>query len=112
MSRATSDDENCKTKEHPVERQVFALADEINERERNRKVSEGDQSIRENVEPEYAWVPEVTMPVRHERGGRKKVLKKFCHNECNASPLELNCGATLGERHRRVSCLRANRQVE
>ena len=66
MSHPAGDDENAKADEHPVEGQVAAFANEVNEGERDSEVSRCDKEIGDKMEPDQARVPEVAMPVGHE----------------------------------------------
>jgi len=51
MGNAAADNKRAKQHENPVKRHVFPLFDNINQRERYQKISDGNQSIGQNVQP-------------------------------------------------------------
>ena len=63
-----------KSAEHPedsVKRNVTILADEINEDDRNAIVREGNQTVRNDVQPEHQRIPYIAISVGHEIGRKK-----------------------------------------
>jgi hypothetical protein len=56
---AAGHNEDCDADEHPVELQIFALVNEISERERDGKVSQCDQRVGDDVEPEHSRLPQI-----------------------------------------------------
>jgi hypothetical protein len=77
VSHPAGDNEDAKANEHPIEGQVAASADELNEGERNREVSDGDEEIGDKMKPDQARIPKVTMPVGHEAVVAKEVGKEI-----------------------------------
>src|SRR6185312_4311149 len=79
MCRAARNDENSEAHENPVELQVFAPAHEIQQREWNREVSEGDQRVGQDVQRQDVRTPEVAHAVGHEAIGGEQVLEVAGH---------------------------------
>jgi len=77
VCQTAGDDEEAEADEHPIKRKIASSADELNKREWNSEVSGGDQKIRDEMKPNQAWIPEVTMPVRHEAIGAEEGKKKM-----------------------------------
>src|SRR5260370_40812394 len=69
---ATGHDERSKAQEHPIERQIWPLAYEIDQGNGNGEVGESDKAIRSHMEPDQARFPYITEAVGHETPGRKK----------------------------------------
>ena len=62
-----------------MEGKVPATADEVEQREGDRGVREGDERVGDDVEPDDTWLPEVAMPVGHELFGREQLREKVEH---------------------------------
>jgi hypothetical protein len=66
VAGSAGQDKHPERRDHPVERDVLALVDEVDERERNRDIAEGDQAIGDHVGPQQIGTPHIAMPVGHE----------------------------------------------
>jgi hypothetical protein len=86
MRHAAGDNKNAEANEHPIEGQITPLTNKINESEWNDEVRSRDQKIRDQMQPHQAWVPQVTMAMRHETVLAKETLEKF-------HPSQTNCAA-------------------
>ena len=69
MGRAAGNDEDRETPKYPIERDIFSLAHEIHQGERDGKIGQGDQGIGQYMKGEDATVPKVTVAMRHEPVG-------------------------------------------
>ena len=87
MSGAARDDEHGKTKKNPTKLEVFAFTDEVEQGNRNRIVGEGDETVRNDVQPNDDRVPLIAHSMRHESVGRKKSLKEIHHKQIIISRL-------------------------
>ncbi len=66
MCSTARDDEHGEADKHPVELQIAPLPDEIQQRERNREVRQGDERVRQDVQGQDPRLPEVAHPMGHE----------------------------------------------
>ena len=76
---AAGDDEHAEAQEHPVERHVAPLANDVDQRERDRGVREGDEGVGEDVQPDERRQPEVAVSMRHEPVAGHQVLEELGH---------------------------------
>ena len=81
------DDEDPEAEEDPVEGEVAATADEVEEREGDRGVREGDDRVGGDVEPDDARLPQVAVPMRHELVRREQGREKIEHGPLAARRL-------------------------
>ena len=72
VRRAARDDEEAEQQKDPVERHVAPLADEVNQRDGNRKVSNPDQRVGNEMQADQRGVPHVAHAVRHEIARRDR----------------------------------------
>ena len=63
---AAGQDENGKSGKHWPELHIRALAQKINQQERDDVVGQCREGIAEQIGPEHFWFPKITMAVRHE----------------------------------------------
>jgi hypothetical protein len=82
VRRPATQDEDAEHQEHPLERKVRALADEVHERERDQIVRHRDDGVRDRMEPDDLRIPEKTDTVRHEVR-REEVCPEFGHGVCS-----------------------------
>jgi hypothetical protein len=66
MRGAASEDEQAEHQEHPVEGQIGAPADEVDQRKRDQVVADRDHAVRYRVEPDDLRVPQKADAVWHE----------------------------------------------
>ena len=80
VSRATTQDEKREHPEDPIEWKVTTLANQVHQSKRNAEVGEGDQAVRNHVQPDDPWVPQVAIAVRHKlrRKQPPQELQNFC----------------------------------
>jgi len=76
MSGAAPQDEQPKHPEDPIERKIAPLTNEVNQGYGNAVIRKGDQTVRDDVQPNDARVPQIAGPVRHEVG-RNQLSKKL-----------------------------------
>jgi hypothetical protein len=65
---AAGEDERRETTENPVKRQILPVFDKILERERNTIIGEGDEAVRDYMQPDDFRLPEIAVPMRQEIG--------------------------------------------
>src|SRR5258708_3994176 len=75
IRRTRSEDKDRKTEEHPTKCQVRAASDQINERNRDRAIGYGDQTIGNDVQPNYVRIPFITDAVWQESRRGKEFRK-------------------------------------
>jgi hypothetical protein len=73
---STRDDEHGETDKHPIENEVFSLADKIDQRDGDGIIGEGDEAVRDNMKPDDPVVPFITHAMRHEFAGGKDKSKQ------------------------------------
>ncbi len=72
----TSNDENGKADKNPIEDKIFSSIDKIDECYWDRKISERDETVGKNVEPNNPRVPFVAHAMRHKLVCRKEPFHK------------------------------------
>jgi len=69
VGAATSHDESAKKNKNETEGKIAPLTDKPEERKRNGKIGERNQRVRDDVEPDQARIPQVTVAMGHEIAG-------------------------------------------
>jgi hypothetical protein len=69
MGAATGQDKNAEKNKNETEGKIAALTDQPEERKRNGKIGERNQRVRDDVEPDQARIPQVTVAMGHEIAG-------------------------------------------
>ena len=80
MGCPTRDDEHGKTKKDPIKLKISAFMDKVNQRDRDRKVDEGNEAVRDDVQPNDDRIPLVAHSMRHESIGGKESRHEIHHN--------------------------------
>jgi hypothetical protein len=87
VRRAAGKDKSGEAQEEPAKIKVSPLAHEPREGNRNGIVRQSDQPIGNDMEPNQARRPEVTMSMRHERSGGHGLLQEGKHMRGRKGPL-------------------------
>ena len=72
-------DKHAEHDEDPIKGHAAPLAHEVQQSDGDREVSERDQGIGKNVQPEHTRLPQVTVAVRHEVGREEQPAKEVEH---------------------------------
>src|ERR1043165_143575 len=80
---AAGEDKHGKTDEHPVELEIFSLANKIDQRDRNRIIGQNYQRVRNGMEANQTLGPKVTMAVRHEWARIEKIAPESFNTHNN-----------------------------
>jgi hypothetical protein len=88
MGQPAGDDEHRETHVNPVELQIFAAPDEIEERERDREVRQRDERIGDDVQRQYPGLPLVAHSMGHEPRRREQSIEVLGHYAVLAILLE------------------------
>ncbi len=83
---AAGDDEDPEAEEDPVKGEVLAAANEVEKREGDRGVGEGDDRVGDDMKPDDARLPEVAVAVRHELVGREQTREVVKHVGSRGAP--------------------------
>ncbi len=73
VGASAGDDEEPEPEKDPAKGNVLPLADEEDEGERDRGVGQGDEQVRDEVQPDQPRLPQIAVPVRHEAVGREEL---------------------------------------
>jgi hypothetical protein len=79
MGEPARDDEDAEAHHQPVEGQVAAPARDVQQCKRNREVRHRDQDVGDDVHPQHAWAPHLTVSMRQELPAREPGHIEFGH---------------------------------